>query len=116
MTPLFVFLQELAQRDYDTLMFFFGEMDHFDQENRHTVWWALHKTQWRTVQNAFRILSSQCEFETRDYGDQDNFLFRVRWKAIDPIVFNKMLFPLPIDTYPTPCAAAPATWLRASAA
>jgi hypothetical protein len=93
--PILVFLRQLEQSDSDIIMFFFGEIDEFDKANKYTMWWAVSKTRLHIVQTAFTILSPTCEIEIKDYGDCDNFLFRVRWETINPIVFNKELFPTP---------------------
>jgi hypothetical protein len=93
--PILIYLRQLKKDNleaYLQILFFFGEMHDIDISHRHSVSWIVEKKYLNIIKKSFKIISQKCRFEIKDCGFNMKSI-RVYWNEIDPIVFNKIIFP-----------------------
>jgi hypothetical protein len=59
-----------------------------------TQYWCVDKKFINIIKKSFKMISPNCVFEIKKFDD-NMISFRVKWKEneINPIVFNKIIFP-----------------------
>ena len=96
--PVFVFLRRCREENieiFEKILFFFGEIDLDDKMDRQTISWCTDKQDLSYLRQAFRTICPRGRLLVENVG-YDMIEIRLTWSHdddIDPVVFNKIIFP-----------------------
>lgn len=96
--PIFRFLRRCKREHatvFNKLLFFFGEIDIDDKDDRQTMSWCTDNDDLPLIEEAFSLICRHGRLEVR-YISDDMIEFRLKWdkdEDIQQVVFNKIIFP-----------------------
>lgn len=96
--PIFLFLRKCRKKNikmFEKILFFLGEIDLEDKKEKQTISWCAEKSDLLILREAFEVISPNGKLHVKDLG-YGMIEIRLTWKHdedIDPVVFNKIIFP-----------------------